>query len=68
MKTELRCDICGAVMIYDDFNEVALITRTFADWVYSSDGFQDTKESKGPPQKNGSELLTSNINDQAVIN
>jgi hypothetical protein len=49
MKTELRCDICGAVMIYDDFNEVALITRTFADWVYSSDGFQDTRESKGPP-------------------
>lgn len=48
-STELRCEECGAVMIYEDFNEVVLVKRTFAQWDFLPNGFEDTRTSKGPP-------------------
>lgn len=46
---ELRCQECGAVMVYDDFNEVVMTKRTFADWVIVQEDYTPTKQASGPP-------------------
>jgi hypothetical protein len=48
-----RCEVCGAVMIYEGTNEVFFIKRTFADWIYSSTGFDKTLNPLDPSLRGG---------------
>ena len=48
-SVNLRCEICGAPMVYEDNPiEGFYIKRTMADWVYSEFGFDKTKNPLSP--------------------
>ena len=49
MSVPVFCPVCGYPMIYEGTIEPVYMRRTFADWIYSPTGFEDTRTSKGPP-------------------
>ena len=50
VSVDLRCEVCGAPMIYEDNGEVALMRRTYATWIFVRSAPDETLLSPGPPE------------------
>ena len=59
MSVPVYCPECGLQMVYEGTNEPVYMKRTFAEWIFSRWGFENTRTSKGPPVKMEVKLHTS---------
>jgi hypothetical protein len=51
-SVDLRCEVCGAPMVYEGTNEIVLMRRTYATWIFIKNAPEDTMTSSGPPLEN----------------
>ena len=49
LSVPVRCEVCGAPMIYEGTNEELTMRRTFATWIFLKDERDETMLSSGPP-------------------